>query len=418
MESKKLKLYPHQEKALARIKSGSILNGGVGSGKTLTSLVFYKLHFSDKKLYVITTAKKRDTGDWEEDAKKADVNIEVVDSWNNIKKYIWVEDAFFIFDEQRVVGYSTWGKSFIRIAKRNKWILLTATPGDTWMDYMTVFIANGFYKNKSDFVDQHVEYDPWVKYPKIKKYHNEGKLIRNRNQILVPMKFERKTKRLRQMIFSTYNEEDYKKIIKGRWNIFEEKPIENASELLQCLRKVVATDPDRQFNAKFLMDIHDRLIVFYNYNYERDILIKLANELNREYWEWSGHAHEEIPDRERWLYFVQYTAGAEGWNCVTTNVMMFYSLNYSYKIMEQAEGRIDRLNTSYENLEYYILSSKSRIEQDIYKTIKKKERFNETAWAKGSGYYFGKVDSLREKVSGRANKRIEEHVSRMHSPKK
>lgn len=381
-------LYPHQLEALRKIKSGSIVNGGVGSGKTLTSLAFYKQNFSDRKLYVITTAKKRDSGDWEEDADRLGVKIEVVDSWNNIKNYLWLQDAFFIFDEQRVVGYSTWGKTFITICRRNKWILLTATPGDSWVEYMTVFIANGFYKNKTDFIDQHVEFDQYVKYPKIKRYHNEGKLIRLRQQILIPMHFERKTKRHRQYILSKFDEEMYSRVLKDRWNVFEDKPIENASQMTQCLRKIVAVDEDRIFNAKVLMDIHDRLIVFYNYNYERDILIGVANELGREYWEWNGHAHDEIPNIDKWLYIVQYTAGAEGWNCISANTILFYSLNYSFKIIEQAEGRIDRLNTQYTDLEYYFLTSKSDIDKSVYKAIKTKQKFNESAWLKGRGIQF------------------------------
>lgn len=381
-------IYPHQEEAVKRTKSGSIINGGVGSGKTITSLVFFKKNFPNRKLYVITTAKKRDTGDWEEDAEKVGVDIEVVDSWNNIKNYIGIEDAFFIFDEQRVVGYSTWGKSFIKIAKSNKWILLTATPGDTWMEYMTVFIANGFYRNKTDFIDQHVEFDQWVKYPKIKRYHNVGKLMRFRQQILVPMHFERKTTRHRQFIKSSYDKVAYERVMKDRWHVFEDKPLENASEMLQCLRKIVASDEDRIFNAKVLMDIHDRLIIFYNYNYERDILIRIANELDKPYWEWNGHAHEEVPDKEQWLYFVQYTAGAEGWNCITTNTILFYSLNYSFKINEQAEGRIDRLNTPYTDLEYYFLTSDSDVDKSVYRAIKTKEKFNESAWLKRRGVQF------------------------------
>jgi hypothetical protein len=381
-------LYPHQQEALRRIKSGSILNGGVGSGKTLTSLVFYKEHFPNKKLYVITTAKKRDTGDWEDDAEKVGVRIEVVDSWNNIKNYLWLEDVFIIFDEQRVVGYSTWGKSFIYICRRNKWILLTATPGDTWLEYMTVFIANNFYRNKTDFYDQHVELDQWVKYPKVKKYHNVGKLMRLRQQILIPMHFERKTKRHRQLILSQYDEKLYDRVMKDRWNVFEDKPIENVSKLTQCIRRVVSSDEDRKFNAKFLMDIHDRIIVFYNYNYERDILIEIANELDKPYWEWNGHKHEEVPNQDKWLYFVQYTAGAEGWNCITTNTILFYSLNYSFKIVEQAEGRIDRLNTAFIDLDYYFLTSNAQIDKDIYKAIKTKEKFNESAWVKRRGIQF------------------------------
>lgn len=379
------KLFEHQEEALTKIKSGSILNGGVGSGKTLTSLVYYKRNYSDKLLIVITTAKKRDSGDWESDAELAGVKIDVVDSWNNIKKYISLKNAFFIFDEQRVVGYSSWGKAFIKICKVNKWILLTATPGDSWMEYMTVFIANGFYRNKTDFVDQHVEFDQYVKYPKILRYHNEGKLIKLRQMILVPMRFERKTVRRRQYIRSNFDKESYSKILQKRWNIYTESPIENGSEMLQCLRKLVASDEDRIFNASFLMDIHDRLIIFYNYDYERDILIYICNALKRHYWEWNGHNHNEIPDVERWLYLVQYTAGAEGWNCTTTNTILFYSLNYSYKIMEQAEGRIDRLNTKYKSLDYYFLISDSDIDKSVRKAIATKKKFNESAYIQRSG---------------------------------
>jgi hypothetical protein len=381
-------LYPHQEEALRKIKSGSILNGGVGSGKTITSLVFYKTYHSSKRLYVITTAKKRDSGDWEEDAEKVGVKIVKVDSWNNIKNYMHLENSFFIFDEQRVVGYSAWGKSFIAICRKNKWILLSATPGDTWMEYMTTFIANRFYRNKSDFIDQHVEFDQWVKYPKIKAYHNVDKLMRLRREILVPMHFERKTKRHRQFIPSNYDTNLYEKVMRDRWNPFEEKPIENGSEFMQILRKLTAADEDRIFNAKFLMDIHDRLIIFYNYNYERDILIQIAQELGKPYWEWNGHAHQEVPNRDKWLYLVQYTAGAEGWNCITTNVILFYSLNYSFKIVEQAEGRIDRLNTPYTDLEYYFLTSNAQIDKDIYKAIKTKEKFNESAWLKRRGVQY------------------------------
>ena len=381
------KLYPHQEDALAKLTSGKILYGGVGSGKSLTSLYFYIKYFSERPLYIITTAKKRDSNDWQEDM--IDLGLEgVVDSWNNIKKYLDIDNAFFIFDEQRVVGYSTWGRSFIKIAKKNKWILLSATPGDTWMDYIPVFVANGWYKHKTDFCDQHVEYDQYSSYPKIKKIHNEDKLIYKRNAILVHMPMKRQTIRHRQLIYSSFDEELYSKVMKDRWNVFEEKPIENASELLQCVRRIVATDEDRIFNAKVLIDMVKRPVVFYNYNYELEILINIAKELNREYYQWNGKHHQNIPNKDEWVYLVQYNAGSEGWNCTETNTIIFYSMNYSFRMMEQAEGRIDRLNTPYTNLEYYILSSKSKIDSDVYKTVIKKEKFNTKAWAERSGLKF------------------------------
>ena len=328
------KPYPHQEEAIGKLKSGSILYGGVGSGKTLAALTFYKRQFYPKKLYVITTAKKRDSKDWELESKILDINP-IIDSWNNIKKYKDIKDSFFIFDEQRVVGYSTWGKTFINIAKHNKWILLSATPGDTWMDYIPVFIANGFYKNKSEFIKMHVEYDRYAKYPKVKAYHKEGVLMHIRDSVLVPMPMVRHTKRSHLLIYSDYNIENYNKIMEDRWNPFTDKPIENPSELLHSLRRIVATDIDRIFNAKVLIDMHPRIIVFYNYNYELEILKQIANDLCREAYQWNGRTHDNLPSSEKWIYLVQYSAGAEGWNCIDTNVMLFYSLNYSYRIIRQ-----------------------------------------------------------------------------------
>ena len=374
-------LYPHQIEALDKLRSGAILYGDVGSGKTLTSLAFYIKTCPERKLYVITTAKKRDSGDWEEEAAMLGIQRIVVDSWNNIQKYKSNRNAFFIFDEQRVVGYQAWSKAFIFIAKNNQWILLSGTPGDVWSDYIPVFCANGFYRNKTDFIEQHVEYDRFSKYPKIKAYHNEGKLMKLRRKILVPMKIVRKTTRNRKHVKTEFDKKMYKEVMANRWNVFTESPIQNASEYTQVLRQLVATHYDRVWHAKWIMDVHDKIIVFYNYNYELDILMNVCNELCKPHAQWNGKKHEPIPDTDEWIYLVQYTAGAEGWNCTETNVMLFYSLNYSYRIMEQAEGRIDRINTKFTQLEYFYLTSTSSIDNSVRKAIESKKRFNESVWA-------------------------------------
>lgn len=378
-------LYPHQEEALGRLKPGSILFGDVGSGKTFTSLVYYLRNFPGKDLYVITTAMKRDSGDWQHEAEIVGITPAAVDSWNNIDKYVHIKNAFFIFDEQRVVGYGKWSKSFIELSKKNTWILLSGTPGDTWSDYIPVFIANGFYKHKTDFTEQHIEFDRFAKYPKIKSYHNQGKLMRLRQSILVPMKIQRHTTRHRKFVSCNYNKDQYKHISETRWNPYTDSPIETASELTQVYRRLVSQHHDRLWKAKWVMDIHPRVIVFYNYNYELEMLLKLCEEVGKPTAQWNGKAHESIPLTEEWIYLVQYTAGAEGWNCTSTNVMLFYSLNYSYRIIEQAEGRIDRLNTKYTDLEYFYLTSESQIDKAVKKAVQTKKVFNETSFAKGAG---------------------------------
>lgn len=376
----KIQLYPHQIEARDQLFSGAILRGGVGSGKTLTALAYYKKNHSKKKLIVITTAKKRDSGDWQREAGLLDISNLIVDSWNNIGEYSQLYDYFFIFDEQRVVGSGKWSKMFIKIAKENEWILLTATPGDTWLDYIPVFIANGFYKNKTQFTQEHIEYDRFAKFPKIKSFHNQERLFYYRDMITVDMSVERKTVRHHTDIVCNYDKTAVKELYSKRWNPYLDKPIETPSEFAQCNRRLVAEDDSRIRKLTYLLNVIPRVIVFYNYNYELDILISICESSNLTYAQYNGKRHDNIPDSNLWVYLVQYTAGAEGWNCVETNTIIFYSPNYSYKIMEQSEGRIDRINTQYKHLEYINLITNSKIDLAVRKAILEKRIFNESRW--------------------------------------
>ena len=390
-------LYDHQLKAIDQLHTGSILCGGVGSGKSRTAIAYFYISVCNgqmrvnghgsyapmknpKKLYIITTARKRDTQEWEAEYAPFLLTDVVVDSWNNIKKYVDVEDSFFIFDEQRVVGYGAWSKSFIRIAKKNDWILLTATPGDTWLDYIPVFIANGFYENKTDFIRQHVVYSRFTKFPKVDRYLNTGKLIRHKNEIMVNMKYEKPTCSHNETIICSYDPVLYSLIWKDRWDIYKEEPISDISSLCYTARRCANSDPSRIAKVKELVIEHPKTIIFYNFNYELDLLRELGYAIGITVSEWNGHKHEPIPDTNRWMYLVNYAAGAEGWNCVETDTIIFYSQNYSYKTMVQAAGRIDRLNTPFTDLYYYHLRSRAPIDLGIAKALSRKQKFNESTY--------------------------------------
>lgn len=402
-----IKLYSHQQEALKNMRNGCILCGGVGTGKSITSLAYYytknggqldpiKPMTRPKNLYIITTARKRDTLEWEKELlpfrlypseKRNELyNITViVDSWNNIKKYSDAKDSFFIFDEQRVVGYGTWTKTFLKITKSNEWILLSATPGDTWQDYIPVFIANGFYKNKTEFSREHCVYSRYTKYPKIDRYINTERLTRLRNRILVDMEFKRKTISHHEDVYVRYDISKYKDTMKNRWNPYKNEPISDAGGLCYILRRIVNEDEYRQTALLDIVADHPRCIIFYNFDYELDILKNLTYINDGDVLdiaEWNGHAHQPIPDSEKWIYLVQYTAGCEGWNCIKTDTIIFYSQNYSYKVMAQASGRIDRLNTPFTDLYYYHLKSRSGIDLAISKALSKKKKFNERKFVK------------------------------------
>lgn len=390
--------------AVNKMSNGCILNGGVGSGKSRTGLYYYFKEQggsidpdyipmqNPKDLYIITTAMKRDSLEFEGElanflmSKNPEANFYknkiVIDSWNNIKKYKDIVGAFFIFDEDRVTGNGTWVKTFLNIARKNKWIILSATPGDTWEQYIPVFIANGFYKNKTEFNREHVIFSRFTKYPKIERYVNTGRLLRQRNQILVDMDFNRATVPHHEDIYVNYDILKYKNAMKTRWDPFKNEPIQQASGLCYVLRRIVNEDESRQVALLELLEKHTKAIIFYNFDYELDLLKEICNDGKRKVAEWNGHNHQPVPVGENWVYLVQYTAGAEGWNCVTTDTIIFYSQNYSYKTVTQAAGRIDRLNTRFVDLYYYHFKSKSSIDLAISKAINEKRQFNERRFIK------------------------------------
>lgn len=405
MTTSKPFLYPHQGQAIDRMFNGCILNGGVGSGKSRTGLFYYFKENggwiegqeytpmkNPRDLYIITTAMKRDKLEWEDELSnylmstnpKANYysNKIVVDSWNNIKKYVGVTNAFFIFDEDRVCGSGAWVKAFLKIVKSNKWIILSATAGDTWSDYIPVFIANGFYKNRSEFIREHVVYSRFSKFPKIDRYLGTGKLLKLRDHILIDMDFERPTTQHHEDVYCEYDIPKYKEAMRTRWDPYKNEPIQQASGLCYVLRRIVNEDESRQVAVCEIFEKHPKLIIFYNFDYELELLKGIHYGDDVKVAEWNGHTHEPIPDGDSWVYLVQYTAGAEGWNSIKTDTIIFFSQNYSYKVMQQASGRIDRLNTPFRDLYYYHLKSRASIDLAISKALREKKQFNESRWVK------------------------------------
>ena len=399
-----MELYPHQVKAIEKLKNGSILCGDVGTGKSRTALAyFYKVvcngeieingegswgvPTAPRDLFIITTAKKRDSLEWmkeciifglNDDPKKSVAGIKVtVDSWNNIKKYKNIYNSFFIFDEQRVSGKGAWVKAFLNIARKNQWILLTATPGDTWSDYIPVFVANGFYRNQTEFYKEHCVFSPYTNYPKIERYVNEGELARHAAKIIVRMKFRKAAEQNHYYIQCNYNKRLYTTVFRDRWDPYDNCPIEETGKLCYLLRKVCNSDVSRIEAVSEIMKEKKKAIIFYNYIYEVEALRELFEALKIPCAEWNGQKHEEVPIGESWGYFVQYNAGAEGWNCITTDTLIFFSQHYSYRLTVQAAGRIDRMNTPYSELYYYHLKSVAPIDVAISRALKSKKNFNE-----------------------------------------
>ncbi len=398
-------LYDYQMEAVEKLHNGSILCGSVGSGKSRSGLFYYfkenggwideNGYIPMKKpqdLYIITTAKKRNSLEWvgelahfliSDDPKVNYYNNKViVDSWNCLPKYKDVKGAFFLLDEQRLVGNGAWVKAFLKIAKQNNWILLTATPGDSYSDYLPVFIANGFFKNRTEFNREHVIYSRFCKFPKIDRYIGTRRLDRLRDRVLVKMNYQHKINKHYEDVYCQYDIHKYKDVMRKRWNPYKDEPIEQASGLCYVLRQIVNSDESRQVRLLEILEDYPRAIIFYSYDYELEILRNLAYADGVEVAEYNGHKHQPIPEGEKWVYLCQYNSACEGWECTRTNCIIFFSQNYSYKVMTQAAGRVDRLNTAYTDLYYYYLKSRSGIDLAISRALSQKKKFNESAYVK------------------------------------
>jgi len=394
-----IELREHQKDALREMHNGCVLYGGTGSGKGYTALHYYIENESPKKLFVITTARKRNDRDWEEEAESLKIFTMgrysskhgeiVVDSWNNIEKYKDVEGAFFIFDEQRAVGRGTWAKMFVKIAKQNNWILLSATPGDTWMDYVPLFVANGMFKDRTDFQRKHVIFKPYMKFPVVDRYINETKLQLLRNHILVEMPYDRLTTRHENWIEVGHNQEFMDLAWGRRWNALEDKPIRDPAELFRTMRQISNMHPSRLEYVLTALKKHRRLIVWYNFDYELELLRRLPASTTLgeivPILEYNGYKKDRLPDEGPMIYLVQYVAGAEAWNCTTVNAMVFYSLTYSWRNFHQAQGRIDRMDNTHMDLYYYMLVSNTKIDSKIQEALERKEDFNEREFVDEEG---------------------------------
>jgi hypothetical protein len=406
-----IELEPHQREVVDKLSNQKVMWGGTGVGKSRAAVVYYLENESPRDVYVITTARKRDSLDWDKEFASAGIGkmanatvggILVVDSWNNIGKYENIKDAFFILDEQRLVGSGAWVKSFYRIADKNRWILLSATPGDTWLDYIPLFVANGYYRNSTQFKREHVVYSHYTKFPKVERYIGVGKLLRLRENLLVEMPFERKTVRHQHIVKVDHDKALMERVVKDRWHVYENRPLRDVAELFAVMRKVVNSHDSRLASIRNLLTSHPKLIVFYNFDYELEILRSLNQDLDVTVAEWNGHKHEEIPDTDKWVYLVQYMAGAEAWNCTDTNVMVFYSMTYSYRLFQQAQGRIDRLNSVVKNLHFHILLSNSVVDHGIWKAVNSKKNFNEKVFLQKTVRHFAanldKTDGKTAKI--------------------
>jgi len=133
----------------------------------------------------------------------------------------------------------------------------------------------------------------------------------------------------------------------------------------------------------------ENIVVFYNFTKEKEDLIKVMKKLKKKIYEVSGQK-SDIPTKNDWsdiknsVTIVQYQAGSAGIELQYANVVVFYSLTYSYQDYEQALGRCYR-NGQDKKVTAYRFMAKDTIEMAIFGALRNKKDFNEKLFRKEIG---------------------------------
>lgn len=131
---------------------------------------------------------------------------------------------------------------------------------------------------------------------------------------------------------------------------------------------------------EFISNTDEKLIILYNFNVEKDIIIELLEKLGKSYVLINGECNDKAKELKKEFDVVmgQYQAFSEGLDGLQykTNIMIYYSMPESSQLYKQSLGRIDR-DGQVNIPTYYYLLMKDTIDTAIMKKLENKVAFSE-----------------------------------------
>lgn len=401
-------LYDFQKDAVAHLLTGRhFIISGVGSGKTAMALTWAAeqcRQTGKHKVLVVTTASKVRTGDfekedkiWTDDSEKREM---AVISWHKLKAWVeqnWkgLDEWVVIFDEaQRSKGYSTgMGKAFLKITKQNPdWAGFTGTPGDTWADYISYFVATNQTRNKTAYLHEFANVQTYKGYPEIVGWRNEDRLKAMWAHISYAPDTSIVAQQLPKEQYRTITlpkPRAYSKTLKTRLNEQGEF-LDTAGAMVAELRRLCFTKDKQQWVADFVEGVESGVVMFYNYIATGDKLAEICEKAlgkSGRVWRIDGK-HHEIPTAEtigaKDVVLCQWQSGSEALNFQFLHYWVGVELCYSNSMLQQAMGRIRRIGQEHP-MSFYRLLTDGTIEQDIAEALKNKKEFSEKVWCLGKG---------------------------------
>lgn len=129
---------------------------------------------------------------------------------------------------------------------------------------------------------------------------------------------------------------------------------------------------------ELVQSTQDRLIVFYNFNAELELLKRIAASLDRPISEVNGQTKDltAYEQEDNSITFIQYQAGAMGLNLQKANKIIYFTLTDKSELFEQSKKRIHRIGQE-QPCFYYILMCKGSVEEVILQTLEMRKDFTD-----------------------------------------
>lgn len=413
-------LFKYQQKIVDNeTKPSSALFMEPGTGKTVTSLALFKKSKQPKLLVICIISKLQD---WKDDIASETLrdsiilnqgskkNKEIIEK-REVDTYIinfesvwriedeilkWAdEETYIIVDESHKMksNSSKVGKFFKKLKKRTKTkCILTGTPQSSgYLDYYNqMYFIDAFNINLSMFKDTFCVYETrrYTGYPfqELVGYKNVGALERSIKKNSVFFKREINNNEIPVDIdVKLPKPKEYNKFVLTR--IYKDYAADNSSKMFVGLRTASSgyigghkiDNPKIQWLEEYLEGLDYRVVLFYNFNVERDSIRELLDKMKIPYSEYNGEIKDltNFHKHDNAVVLCQYMSASLGINdLVKSNVCVMYSPSTNYTDYVQSKKRIDRIGQTKKPL-FYNLYCEKTVEENILKTIKKGQNFDD-----------------------------------------
>lgn len=407
-------LFDYQKEAIENYKEKSFNLSDTGVGKTVMALGSF-IESKCKKLLVICLAPK--VVDFAEDGVLMNVDITPLNRGSKKNKELlaesdkvaisfesvwripeflkWVdEDTFIIIDESHKVANtsSKVTKYVMKLSKKAKYTYLcTATPisNGKYEQYYPQLKMLGVYNGTKKeyynmFVDERMTRMGGSQFMQITGYRNIDLLENMVNQCSVNYKRD-KPYLPEDYVYKTKKPAMFNKLKKNRMyktDNGEVIELDNSSKLFNALRcvshgfllginKQVSKEPFERLQAILETHNNERVVIFYNYNIELEMLKQLLSKLKRPTSEYNGARKDlkEFKGKYNGVVLAHYKSASTGINdFVISNVMVFNSLPLSSIELTQSKGRIDRQGQGKKPMYYFIIPD-TPVEKKIFEQI-------------------------------------------------